>query len=79
MKKYRIVYNGLNYRIQWLGKTFFLRRLKWYWLRYTDYAGDNWIAEFDSREAAHKAIIDHKIRVYAKKQGYKPIPAAGEK
>lgn len=72
MDKYRIVYNGLNYRIQWLGKTFIFRRPKWYWFKKYTYAGD-YIAQFSSREKAHRAIIQNIIEDCAKKQGYVPI------
>ena len=72
MKKYRIVTNGLNYRVQWLGKTFFLRRRKWYWVRQCSY-DSVWIAEFDNQTAALDAIIEMRKHEKAKMQGYTPV------
>lgn len=72
MKEYRVVSNGLNYRVQWLGKTRILRRLKWYWLWDYSHAG-SYIAEFSYEREAHFAI---RVRVQddkAKKQGYIPV------
>jgi hypothetical protein len=72
MKKYHIVSNGLNYRVQWLGKTLILRRPKWYWLKQCTYAG-SYIVDFSSKGEAHSAIIQNKVNDFAEKQGYKPI------
>lgn len=72
MTKYRVVYNGLNYRVQWLGKTWFLRRLKWYWLREYTWVGD-YIVEFSSESEARAAIQASTKQNKAKKQGYVPI------
>ncbi len=73
MKKYRIMYNGLNYRVQWLGKTFILRWPKWYWLRRFSPSAGDFIADFPSQEKARDAIIQSKIKDYARKRGYKSI------
>lgn len=71
MKKYRIVSNGLNFRIQWLKKTWILRRLKWYWLKV--YCGEGvFISEFSSKEKAQDAIKICVKKNKAKKQGYIP-------
>jgi hypothetical protein len=72
MTEYRIVSNGINYRVQWLGKTWFLRRAKWYWLRQERYT-ETCIAEFLSKVKAQKAIIACIKREKAKKQGYIPV------
>lgn len=72
MIKYRIVSNGLNYRVQWLGKTFFLRRLKWYWLKRETYAR-SYIATFPSSTKAQEAISQCKEVGKADKQGYIPV------
>jgi len=72
MKKYRIVTNGLNYRVQWLGKTFFLRRQKWYWLHCSLWGG-SWfdeIAEFDSKPDAMHGITKARKQEKAEVQGY---------
>ncbi len=70
--KYQIVTNGINYRVQWLGKTHILRRLKWYWLYYDSYAG-RWIAEFDTETTAREAIAKKQKVDIAQKQGYLPL------
>ncbi len=72
MGRYRVVSNGINYRVQWLGKTFLLRRSKWYWLRTYTYAGD-YLAEFDTKTEALNAIDVCKKQDEAKKQGYIPV------
>ena len=71
MVKYRIVTNGINYRVQWFGKTFFLRRPKWYWLREYTYAGD-YICEYLTEQGAKQAIIQAEKQDKAKKMGYVP-------
>ena len=72
MKDFRVVSNGVKYRVQGLGKTFFLRRLKWYWLREYSYAGD-WIVEFDTTAEATRAIEEKRKQDRAKKQGWVAI------
>ncbi len=72
MSKYRVVSNGLNYRIQRLGKTLILRRLKWYWLWSHNYAG-GYIAEFTNEKEAQSAMETHIKEIKAKKQGYIPV------
>lgn len=72
MRQYRVVTNGINYRVQRLGKTFFLRRPKWYYLREYTYAGD-YISVFATKQEAQKAIVVVKKEDAAKKQGYVPI------
>ena len=74
MEKYRIVTNGINYRVQWFGKTFFLRRPKWYYLRSYTYAGD-YIPEFTTIIEAQQAIKCAKEQAIAKERGYIPIVA----
>ena len=72
MKEYRIVTNGLNYRVQWLGKTLILRRPKWYWL-YQNTCLGSFIPEFPSILEAQDAIAKSKSQDEAKKRGYVPI------
>ena len=75
MLAHRVVSDGIKYRVQWLGKTLFLRRLKWYWLR--QYSGDL-ISEFDTRPEAERAIVESIKQQKAKKQGFVPYrPAEG--
>ncbi len=69
-KKYRIVTNGLNHRIQWLGRTFILRRPKWCWLRQP---GHEYILEFSSIESARTAVENSKKEDRARKMGYVPV------
>lgn len=72
MNKYRVVSNGLNYRAQWLGKTWILRRSKWYWL--LEYGCPAMvIATFSSEAQAQTAIESHIEEIKAKKQGYIPV------
>jgi len=70
--RYRIVSNGLNYRVQWLGRTWVRRRLKWYWLHEDTYAGA-YVMEFSSEVEARDAIQECIKVNKAKKQGYIPI------
>ncbi len=70
---YRIMYNTLNYRVQWLGKTVFLRRSKWYWLRQDHIEGDSTIANFDTEEAARNTITQCCDRDRAMEQGYSVV------
>ncbi len=70
--QFRIVSNGIDYRVQWLGKTFFLKRSKWYWLRDYTWAGD-YIGEFSTTAQAQTAINTFKKQLAAKEQGYIPI------
>lgn len=72
MTKYRIVYNGIKYRIQYLGKSFPLRRPKWRWIRCYLYAGD-WVAEFDARTEADIALAKIKRDELAKLNGFKTV------
>ncbi|KKK97886.1 hypothetical protein LCGC14_2648300 [marine sediment metagenome] len=72
MNEYRVVSNGLDYRVQWSGKTWVLRRLKWYWLRHWTYTGD-YIAGFSNEQEAKAAIQIHIKNTKAEKQGYIPI------
>lgn len=72
MIEFRIVSNGINYRVQWLGKTLFLGRPKWKWLFYYNY-DSFWIAEFSSVEEAQKNIDMHLENDTSKKRGYVPI------
>ena len=72
MIEYRIVSNGIDYRIQWLGKSLILRRPKWKWLRCYCYAGD-WIAEFNTREEAEAALKVEIKKDEAREHGYQPI------
>ena len=75
MAQHRIVSNGIEYRVQWLGKTFFFQKPKWYWVIREDPYGED-IAEFSSSEKAQDAIDKIERRDAADKQGY--VPIAGE-
>lgn len=70
--KFRIITNGLNFRVQWLGRTWLLRRLKWYWLL-RNHLFDSYIPDFDSEEEAKKALIKAREQFDAKDRGYKII------
>ncbi len=71
-KQFRIVGNGINYRVQWFGKTWFLRRPKWYWLKEYTWAGD-YICDFSTSQEAQNAIDEANKQFAAKEQGYVPI------
>ena len=73
MNEYRVVSNGLNYRVQKLGKTRIFRRLKWYWLRRWHYEGGYVIVDFSDKQEARAAIQTCIQNSKAKKQGYIPI------
>ena len=77
MKKYRIVTNGIDFRVQWLGKTLFLRRPKWYWLYENSYAGC-YIPSFISKHKAQTRINDAAEFDLAQKYGYTPTTAEVE-
>jgi len=68
----RILSDGTNYRVQWLGKTLILRRPKWRWLREYTWAGD-YIGEFPTKLAAQRAIETFKKQMRAKIQGYRTV------
>lgn len=68
----RIVTNGLNYRIQRLGRTFLLRRPKWYWVR-RYHVFDDYIPDFNSEEDAKKAMKTAKAQFNAQERGYQAI------
>jgi len=72
MREYRIVTNGLTYRIQWLGKTFLLRRPKWYYLRKYTYAGD-YIEDYTTEMNARANLALAEKHDKAQKQGFLPI------
>ena len=69
--KYRIVTNGLNYRIQWLSITIF-RKPKWIWI-YRIHPEGSHIAEFDTKEEAENGLRRTKECAEAKERGYQPI------
>lgn len=71
MRKYRVVTNGIDFRIQWLGKTCLLRRPKWYWLMQC-YNG-NFIPSFISEEFARVRIKETVRYDRAASQGYLPV------
>lgn len=72
MRQYRILSNGIDYRVQLLGKTFFLKRSKWYWFKEYSYAG-GYICEFSTNKEAQIAIDKDKKQFAAKEQGYIPV------
>ena len=72
MKKHRVVFNGINYRVQWLGKTLILRRPKWYWM-YQQGLYDTSIAEFITKDEATSAMHKFELAIDAEKRGYQPI------
>ncbi|KKN77641.1 hypothetical protein LCGC14_0357660 [marine sediment metagenome] len=84
--KYRIVSNGLKFRIQWWGKSYFWQRKKWRFL-WRDHPDCRMMAEFSSRDEANKVILTCRLRDEANKRGwepdtarntsYKPSPTAG--
>jgi hypothetical protein len=62
----------MRWRVRWLGKTFLLRRSKWYWLQ-QHWGGDSFTANFDTEEEALNAIkIAEKLR-HAKIRGFQRI------
>ncbi|HDY87836.1 MAG TPA: hypothetical protein ENH82_06930 [bacterium] len=69
MKKYRIVSNGIDFRIQRLGKTFFFRRPKWKWIKVNTYAGD-YIPEYLIIAEAQNALNEAERVDLAIKRGY---------
>ncbi len=72
MNKYRIVTDGLTYRIQWLGKTLFLRKPKWYFFQCDSYAG-SFIWDYATKQEAETAMVLAEKRDIAGKQGFLPI------
>ena len=72
MTEYRIVTNGIDYRIQWLGKTLFWRRPKWYWVRLETYAG-SLIPSYFTKQEAQTALDKTVQQDIATKQGYVPV------
>ena len=72
MKEYRIVTNGIDFHLQWLGKTFLLKHPKWYDLKRETYAG-NYTRSFSTRPEA-QAELDEIVRWdIAIKRGYIPV------
>ncbi|HDY67361.1 MAG TPA: hypothetical protein ENH85_06205 [Candidatus Scalindua sp.] len=69
MSEYRIVSNRINYKVQWLGKTWLFRRPKWYWL-YKKHYSENYIAEFYTLSEANSAIEACIKKDKTEKQGY---------
>ncbi len=72
MVNYRILTNGINYRVQWLGKTRLLQRPKWRWL-YKHFWDSSYIAEFNTVLEAELAVAEDRKQAEAYKQGYVPI------
>jgi len=70
--KYRIVTNGLNYRIQWLSKSLILRKPTWKWI-YRIHPAGSYIAEFGTKEEAENGLRRTKECAEAKERGYQPI------
>lgn len=72
MAEYRIVTNGIKFRIQKQAKSLILRRLKWVDVQTHTYAS-SYAAEFDTQTEAEE-VLDHlRKEDIAKIRGYIPV------
>lgn len=60
MTRYRLLYNGDHWRVQWKGWLF------WHWLKERtsyDFADSiSWVMEFTSDESARVAVQEHRLK-----------------
>jgi len=70
--EFRIVTNGLVYRLQYFGKVNWLSRNKWRWVCRLHPEGE-YIPDFNSKEEAEKAMERAKKCFEAKERGWQPI------
>ena len=73
MIEYRIVSNGISWRVQRLCYTFFRKRPIWKWCGFPDCDLGFVIMEFDSLEKAQEWLNSKKKEDAAKERGYLPI------
>ena len=71
--KYRIISDGIRYKIEWYGKSYWFQKAKWRRLgRYHPDIGWMEITEY-SIEQAEKTLREIKAEDKAREQGYKVI------
>lgn len=79
MRSYRIVSDGIRWRVQRLYFTRFRKKPKWDWLGVRHPEGDFTIFDYDSLEEAEKALASSQRKDEARAQGYKIVKEYGMK